>query len=504
MIAVTVVGLGLPANARAATPGLPPGVVSGQGQYLPNLPVSASLYAGTSSPLGDQFLGDGDLVYDSSLDVIFSNAGTSSLAVAVSIEQYTPSTKLVYVTGPGPNGTNVTAPERVPAQLNPQWSNLTVPLAARAYSYAVVAIPAASFTRTIAVDVGGANWTLTHLTPATNSLAGLYTTGGLDLVLLVYGLILLAAMASALFTAQRFGRLVARTPRAPWWWPTVWVVAPLALYLGYYVPTNQLLGVVSPFLYPAFLAAAAWPFLPRLWKTSEVALFEGFRAETDERGEIPAFSLPVTRRKTGVRCAPETWREAFWIWWGCPLPLVAMDSARAHGLELKLEPRGLPVTCPLPAYYEAGFDIAYWYDARRLPVRTRHHLEWTVAETQPADGDKGTPARTVRRFHPHVVLGTFRGEFPPIEDIAAYLAGVRSIEQESKMHAADRLAIAHLRGELLDVERRGEEHGVDVILRAQLGALGPRDRQELDRLIDAARARAGRGPVRKAEEANGE
>ncbi|MCI4324862.1 MAG: hypothetical protein L3K00_03120 [Thermoplasmata archaeon] len=468
-------------------------VVGGKG-ILPGVwgvPVGNS-----SSPIGSEALSDGDLLYATSIELEIIDAGTIPVALNISAEQFDTGTATAYVNRTVGNNTTL-VPIQVSVRLNPQWSNVTVSLLPGTVAKVELAIPASSSTRQLELRAGNAAWELWHLTPTGSSLAGLYSTWGLDTVLLLESGVTALVLVSLIALAGAVSKRIHRPPKVPPWWPALWVGVPVASFFAFYVPTNQFLGSLSPIAYPFFFGVAAFPYLPRLFKNFQWGLFEGFRARSSTEAIMPAAIVPVVRNREGLRCAPETWREAIYVLFGVPLPEVQMDVVQSGGLELKLEPAGLPVTCPLPPWYDADVDVAFWFDARRGLVRTRHRfrfwrLEATTSPQLQPDGSVAQVAKTKRRWDPHVELGSLKGAFPPVRDIAEYLAGVRSVEQEAQDHEVDRLLVAALRGEMVRGKREASTQLLEVFLKAIYQAGAPADRAELERLVrhgDKARGR---------------
>jgi hypothetical protein len=453
----------------------------------------------SSSPIGAEALSDGDLLYATSLQLDVVDAGTVPIALNVSAEQFDLGTTTDYVNRTVGNNTTV-VPVQVSVRLNPQWSNVTASLLPGSATTIQISVPASSTTRHLEVKAGNAAWELWHLTPSGSSLAGLYSTWGLDTVLLLEAGVTTLVLIGFLTVAVGVSKRIHRPPKVPPWWPALWIGVPVAAYFAFYVPTNQFLGSLSPVAYPVFFGVAAFPYLPRLFKNFQWGLFEGFRARSSTEAIMPAAIIPVVRNREGLRCAPETWREAIYVLAGVPLPEVQMDSVRSNGIELKLEPAGLPVTCPLPPWYDADVDVAFWFDAQKGITRTRHRLRfWRLEQTsspqlQP-DGSVSQVAKTKRRWDPHVELGSLKGAFPPVRDIAEYLAGVRSVEQEAMDHEVDRLMVAALRGQMVRGKREASTELLEVFLKAIYQAGAPADRAELERLV-----RHGEKPRSRGEE----
>jgi hypothetical protein len=444
-------------------------------------------YGQGGSPAGKSVFGDGDLVYDTEIQVYVLYAGSAPVPLEVSIEQYDTGTITEYVNQTRGNAT-IQVPIQVPARLNAQWSNQSATLFPGQLTILTVPVPAASTERHLQLTVGNAAWSLSHLTPTGSSLAGIYTAYGLDAALLLEAAVTAAVFLGFATVARGLARRIHRPPKVPVWWPAGWVGLPLLFFFAEYVPTNQFLGSLTPFAYPFFFGVAAFPYLPRLWKEFEWAEFNGFRARSSTEAVIPKAVLPVVRTKEGLRCAPETWREAIYTLFGTPLPEVRMEVVHSGEIALKLEPVGLPATCPLPAWYASDVDLVFWYDARRGLSRSRHRLRWFREETVQEAGkgpasDLRPPVRTKRRWEPHLEPGTLQGSFPPIREVAEFLAGVRSVEQEALDHEVDRLLVAELRAQILRREREASTQLLNVALESLHSVAHPTTPEELEQTI---------------------
>jgi hypothetical protein len=388
----------------------------------------------------------------------------------------------------------VQVPVDVPARLNAQWSNQSATLVPGQLTILTVPVPAASAERHLELTVGNAAWSLLHLTPTGSSLAGIYTAYGLDSVLLLEAAITAAVFLGFAAAARGLARRIHRSPKVPVWWPAGWVGLPMLFFFADYVPTNQFLGSLTPFAYPFFLGVAAFPYLPRLWKEFDWAEFNGFRARSSTEAEIPKAVLPLVRTRDGLRCAPETWREAIYTLLGVPLPAVRMDTISSGGLELKIAPAGFPATCPLAPWYASDVDVVFWYDARKGLSRTRHRLRLFRKEpprgpTPETDGRDAGARRPRRRWDPGVEPGSLSGSFPPVRDIAEYIAGIRAVEQEALDHEVDRLLVAELRAQALRGQREASSRTLDLALELAYATNHPVERGELERKILRGRDR---------------
>ncbi|HZY70865.1 MAG TPA: hypothetical protein VFF67_07825 [Thermoplasmata archaeon] len=448
-------------------------------------------YGQGSSPGGPAVFNDGDLVYDTTIQFYVLNSESQVQSLTISLEQFDPGTMTRYVNETQGN-TTALVPVQFDVREDAQWSNVTATLAPGGLTVIQVPVPAASSAHHIELRAGSAVWELLHLTPTGSSLAGLYSTWGLDGVLLLEAAVTAVVFLGFAAAARGFAKRIYRPPKVPIWWPAGWIIVPLGFFFAEYVPTNQFLGALSPFLYPVFFGVAAFPYLPRLWKEFEWAEFNGFQARSSVEAEIPKAVLPVVRTREGLRCAPETWREAVYTLFGVPLPPVQMDRVSSAGIELKVAPSGLPATCPLAPWYASDVDLVYWYDARTGLSRTRHRLRLFREAPTPAPGRGSaerppTEAKIPRRWSPHVDTGRLTGSFPPLREIAEYMAGVRAVEQEALDHEVDRLLVARLRGDVLRRQREASTELLDAALESIYAAASPSTRDEIERTIREAR-----------------
>lgn len=452
--------------------------------------VSAVAYGQGSYPGFQAQFRDGDLVYDSQISVEVVNANPFPIGVSLATEEWTPGTQTVYVNVSQPNGTYRYEPVTLPARLDPAWSNLT--LSVLGYSFATASVPLAyaSTQRPLELRVGNATWELALLSPVTSSLQGVYTAGGLELVALTEAGATAFVMLAFLVVARRFAKVVRRTPRVTPLWPALWISLPIGFTIFEYVPTNQVLGAISPWLYPAVVGAAVFPYLPRLWRDFDTSEFEGIRPLNLEQATNSKQLVYTTTVKGGLRCAPETWREVLWVLLGHPLPPVKGRTVDLLGKKVEVAPRGMPVSCELGSYYTAEATWTYWYDARVGMTRSRIHLEWWSYETVPVlgpDDMSGIGERKKRRFSPHVVEGYLEGKFPPKRPVAQELAGIRDAETEAFDNEADRLLVAELMGTIRHVEREYAARSLEVYDEAEQSRRQPRTKAEIQRLIERQR-----------------
>ena len=91
--------------------------------------------------------------------------------------------------------------------------------------------------------------------------------------------------------------------------------------------------------------------------------------------------------------------------------------------------------------------------------------------------------RTKRRWDPHLEPGTLQGSFPPIQEVAELLVGVRSVEQEALDHEVDRLLVAELRAQILRREREASTQLLNVALESLHSLAHPTTLEELEQTI---------------------
>jgi hypothetical protein len=451
---------------------------------------------------GSSPLSDGSMVYDSSVSVEIENTNPYPVALAVVTEAYTPGTATALENVTLPNGTTVLEPTTVPARLDPTWSNGTV--SAAAFSSGTVTLPLANAgaEESLSVKIAGVAWGLSYLTPATDSLAGVFTAGGLWAFGAVVAVVTLAALLVGLIFAHRLAKRIGRSPKVPVLWPVLWAVVPIVWFGAGYVSFNQTLGPLSPAFLPVPLVVAAFPYLPRLfsryWEMVEV---EGLGASTPDHPVNPKATLPLVVKGAELTCAPETWREALYSHW-VGLPPVEGYEVSLVGQKTTVQPRLIQVTPALPlGYYQSDATASCWYDSRAGIARTRHKLAWTTEREEPtlaADGVTVTGKRSRRRFSPHIVPGGLRATFPPKLPVAEVLAGVRSAEVAAHDAEVLGIRIAGLQARHgHDRIAYGVEVAEEIIWFYETGEK-PRRREEGRQLVESRRNRALTGE-RKAE-----
>ncbi|MGB6443256.1 MAG: hypothetical protein WBF81_08175 [Thermoplasmata archaeon] len=463
---------------------------------------SAVAYAQSSSPAGAVILSDGQLVYDSQVSVELANFNYQTVTVPVSVEEWTPGSVLETVTGPN----NTTRQISVPTEVDPWWSNTSLTALAGSSSTTSVALPYVASQHPLRVTVGSASWQFVTLTPVTDSLAGIYSSGGLEAVEFVEAVVITAVMFGFLAGARRFGLKVHRTPKVPVWWPVAWIGIPIAFYLLDYVPTNQLLGSVSVFAYPFVIGAAAFPYLPRLWREFDWAEFQGVEPRHLEEATNAKAVLPIVQTKEGLRCAPETWWEVLYTLWGVPLPAIIGQKVTLLGRTVQVQPRGMRVSNPLGPYYESDATIAFWFDARAKILRVRHRFEWHREQKEDRQSRTSAPVESqpsevvVRsRLSPHVVPGYLAGVYPPLKPVAEHLAGIRREEVEAHDNESDRLLVAQLIGTGRREAREAAQASLARYDQAVYEETKSRSQEEIDEALRRSRRDRAGGGVDEAE-----
>ncbi len=440
--------------------------------------------------IGPLPLQDGDLVYDTQVGFEIVNPNPVGASFLVVTETWTPGTTQVLENVTEPNGTYRIMPVPVPVRLDVRWSNSTV--TAAPYSSGIVIVPLGfdAQPRPLEVRGGAATWELQHLTPATSSVAGVYTSGGIWVFGLLMALVTLIAILAGLWVAKGLAVRLGRSPPVPFWWPAGWIAVPLVWFFTGYVSFNQVLGSASPLVIPVPIVVAIVPYLPRLFtKFFDMAELEGREPETLEQATNPKNIFPIVRHQGGLKCAPQTWREAFWSHW-VGLPEIRGHEVNLLGGKVRVQPRFMSVSCPLGPYYRAEATASAWYDARAGISRPRHCLRWT--RTEPVwgvapDGVTRQTTGTRRRFSPHIEAGYLEGTFPPKDSVAKELAGVRSAEVEAHDNEIDRIENADLRGTLLHLARTRASDSLRAHEEAAQRQDQPRSRDEITRLVDRNR-----------------
>lgn len=451
-LVVVLAGLFVLSGVAAASAPVRYGKVVAPGVFGVPYASSASPTFPSSPPLESGALKDGDMVYDTAVYVEIVNAGSAPVSLPVEIEEWTWGNTTV-LENRTVNGNSSIVPVTQAVRLNPYWANATVTALPGTSGEASVDLPFVSVLTPLEVRVGSATWELRTLTPAGSSLAGIYTTGGLIGFGLTEAAVTTVAMLVALGFARWLAGVVHRVPRVPILWPVAWLGVPLALGLLDYVPMNQLFGGASPLLIPIPIAVGLFPYLPRMWGDFQWARFNGVKAVSSRDATSDEATIPVVKTKSGLRRAPETWREVFWTLLGVPLPQVRGETVDVLGNRVLVQPQGVAVSCPLPDYYKSDADVAYWFDTRAPLKHSRHRLVWTrdVETEKPEKGPDGetTYIKTRKRtFSPHVEQGSLTGRYPPYEPVASAISRVRSVESLAHEWESAHLALAEQKGEM--------------------------------------------------------
>lgn len=451
-LVVGVAGLFVLSGAAGASAPVRYGKVVGPGVFGVPYASSASPTFPSTPPLDSGALKDGDMVYDTSLYVEIVNAGSAPVSLPVQVEEWTWGNTTVYENRTV-NGNSTLVAVTQPVRLDPYWANATVTALPGTSGEASVSLPFVSAVTPLEVRVGSAVWELRTLTPAGSSLAGLYTSGGLMGFGLTEAAMTTVTMLVALGIARWLAGIVHRVPKVPILWPIAWIGAPVALGILDYVPVNQTFGGASPLLIPVPIAIALFPYLPRLWGDFQWGRFNGVKAVSSKDATSDEATIPVVKTKSGLRRAPETWREVFWVLFGVPLPEVKGETVDVLGSRVLVQPQGTPVSCPLSSYYKSDADVAFWFDTRAPLRNTRHRLVWTreVATERPEKGPDGEiryVRSTKRKISPHVELGSLTGRYPPYEPVASAISRVRSVESLAHEWESGQIALAEQRGEM--------------------------------------------------------
>lgn len=443
-----------------------------------------------SLPATEELLVDGNLVYDTKIGAEVYDAGDQPALVRVVTEEWTPGTETVVVNTTLPNGSYALVPQQEPARLDPLWTYANLSVAPGTGASLAVYLQPSYTARPLEIWIGSADWVLTLETPTTTSVAGVYTSLGI----LGFGFLMSGVTATsivvAMFFARRLAERVLRTPPVRKWWIVLWVVPPLMFFVLDYVPFNQSIGVASPYIFPVAITGAVFPYLPRLWRSYETSEFEGVRPVNLEQATNSKHIVYTTMARGGLRCAPETWAEFFWVLMGHPLPSVRGRTVDLLGRKVEVIPRGMAVSCEMGPFYEAEATMAYWFDARVGMKRVRTHLEWWRYETVPVLGPDALAKigeRKKRRFSPHVVDGYLEGQFPPKRPVAEEIARVRFAEVESHDNEADRLLVAELLGTVRHMEREYAARTLATYDESNQRRSQPRTREEIRRLIEHSR-----------------
>jgi hypothetical protein len=432
------------------------------------------LSAQSSEPLGDVGLTDGDLVYDTQLDVQILYAGLPT-TVPVVVEQFTPGTETVYENVTQPNGTTLLEPTVVPVRLDPSWSNVTISLGAVSNVNQEVPLPAASTEKSLAVTVGSAHWALYHLTPASAFLVGSLNVGQQLLADWWQTILSIVVFGCAFLPARTLARRLGRTPKVPVWWPIAWVVPPVLAYVLDYVPTNQLFGSLSPVVLPFVVTAAAFPYIPRLFSTAEDTLFYSCELRGPNEVAVPEAAFFVNWRVSRPYLAPLTWRAAFWAWAGHALPELPLERIKWKGQELTRAPVSFVAVDECPEFggkARAGFDrFVFFRTGTRLRPRFPR-LTWRHKVTEETTDPEGRTRKvTVTPGGFHVEPSSFEGDLLGNEhrDAAHFVSGLRDRVERASEQERDRLKVYALLGLIWRREREASDVAEETLYRAEHG-----------------------------------
>lgn len=446
--------------------------------------------------IGDVPLLDGSLVYDTQIGVEIVNGEPSPQSFAVITEVWQPGTETILQNQTGPNGTFHEVAVQVPVRLDAIWVNATVTAESYSSGEVEIPLPTAHSVMALEVSVGFASWKLSYLTPATSSVAGVYTTGGVWAISALTALVTLISLSVALVAASRLSRRIGRSPPVPYVWPAAWISLPMVWFVFGFVSFNQTLGALSPLALPIPMVVAAFPYLPRLFRQNcEISEIEGIDSVTLDEAANPKILLPLVRTQGGLRCAPETWREALLSHW-VGLPEVRGYEVKLLGGSARVQPRLVLVSSPLGPYYASDATASCWYDARRGIHRNRHRFAWTREVKVPVVGPDGVThvgTRSRRRLAPHIEAGYLDGTFPPKRAVADELAAVRSAEIREHDHEIERIRNADLRGTLDHLARQYADQEIAAHEEARQRQDRPRTRAEIERALERYRKTANGG-----------
>lgn len=485
----------LPAVASAAPSGQAPvvaGKVVAPGVFgVPYADVSTLTFP-SAPPIGPTPIVDGDMIYDTQVSVEIVNALPSSISLPVSVEIWTPGTVTKYE--PRGNGNNTTlVPETVPARLDPTWANATV--SALGDSSGVVSVPLVdvSTEHPMEISVGSASWSVGYLTAATSVVSEVYTGSGLWGFIVAFSVETFVAVGISLLAARRLAERVHSVPRVRPIWPLLWIGIPVVGFGLLYVPVNQVLAGLSPFVAPIPVAIAALPYFARVFSRRHMARLHGLEMRSLEDVRSSEAIVDVVDSEQGLRCAPRTWAEVVWTLLGVPLPEIQGEDVDVLGHTARVPPSGMTVSRLLPgAEYRPEADREYWVDATH-PLSLQHHrFRWTREEqiertVSGPDGQSRTESRAKRRISPHIERGYLRAKFPPTRPVLKVLSGVRQAEDLAHENETLHLAVAEMRGTIWSRIRSGRLRSVAAMEATYRSHGEPRTEDELRRLVDRGR-----------------
>lgn len=491
----------LPAVASAAPSGQAPvvaGKVVAPGVFgVPYADVSTVAFPSTP-PIGPTPIQDGDMIYDTQVSVEIVDALPSAISLPVSVEIWTTGTVTVYE--PRGSGNNTTVvPETVPARLDPTWSNATISALGDSSGTVSVTLADVSTEHPMEISVGSASWSVGYLTAATSVVSQVYTGSGLWGFIVAFSVETFVAVGISLVVARRLAERVHSVPRVRPIWPLLWIGVPVVGFALLYVPVNQAIAGLSPFVAPIPVAIAALPYFARTFSRRHMARLHGL--EMRSLGDVRSSEavVDVVDSEQGLRCAPRTWAEVVWTLLGVPLPEVQGEEVDVLGHSARVPPSGMTVSRLLPGTeYRPDADREYWVDATR-PVSLQHHrLRWTREEQvertiSGPDGQTRTESRAKRRISPHIERGYLRAKFPPTQPVLKVLSGVRQAEDLAHENETLHLAVAEMRGTIWSRIRSGRLRSVAAMEASYRSHGEPRTEDELRRLVDRGARSGGKG-----------
>ena len=471
--------LAVPGDASATSIGLPPGYNTCYEQYSVVGWIQVISHGegggGISTPT-TSCLQDGWTSYDDVLYVIVSPSISAPTTAYVVIEQYTPGTVTVYQNETTRNGTTVLVPVQVPIRMNPYWSNATFTVYPATQTGVIMSLNYSADGNPMVVAVGGTSyqwtarngtmWSLDHISPPMSSLQGIYDAYGLNATLDLFGVILAAFLGIAFAAAARFARKYHRAPRVPYhWWPAFLIGTPVVLFIFDFIPFDQATGLIGPVLFPAAITAAAFPYMPNLWRDAKMCAFLSYDGKSQRSQNAPLAVMPLVPSARPIACAPETWREIWHCALGAPLPTISTVKLKKGPIEVEHELDPIAVTHPLGAWYATDADLLAWQNHDHRLVRTRHHYaridKVVQKEVVGPDGTVQVVNVHKKTILPHCVLGHLDWNGPPPEEVLAMQTGVRTVEQEAMRNKTLQIWVAELRSRNMEMVAQAREETED-------------------------------------------
>ena len=441
-------------------------------------------------PFGASPLDDGNLVYDTQVSIEIVDAGNASVDLPVITETWTPGTTTIYETRGSGNNTTV-VPVQVPARLDPSWANATVSALAESTGIVTLQLVDVGSVQPLEVKVGNAVWELQYLTAATSVISAVYTGGGFWGFVLGFSAETFIAVGVAIVAAKQFAARVHSVPPVPWLWPAFWGATPILAFLLLYVPVNQALGGISPFVAPMPVAIAAFPWFARTFSKRTASRLQGLELRGLGDARKSEAIVYTVETEQGLRCAPRTWPEAFYAFFGVPLPEVEGEELDVLGHRVMVKPRGLAIAKMLPQWeYRPEADHELWVDISQPLTVANHRWRWTreitvqKEVTQP-DGSTRIEKRLKRRFSPHVERGYIRGRFPPAGPVLSVMSSVRQAEDLAHENEALHVAVAEMRGTIWSKIRAARVQSLAKMEDALRRRGEPRTEDELRRQVEA-------------------